>query len=65
MLETPVALNAGTHYSDLAARFDDTPTDAILLVGSPADVERARKSRNFEGVVAWRVTSTPAEERRK
>ncbi len=65
VLETPVALSAGTHYSDLAARFDDTPTDAILLVGSPADVDHARKSRNFEGVVAWRVTSAPAEEKRK
>ena len=65
VLETPVALSAGTHYSDLAARFDDTPTDAILLVGSPADVERARTSRSFDGVVAWRVTSAPAEQRRK
>ena len=65
VLEAPVALSAGTHYSDLAARFDETPTDAILLVGSPADVERARKSRNFDGVVAWRVASSPVEERRK
>jgi hypothetical protein len=65
VLETPVALSAGTHYSDLAARFDDTPTDAILLVGSPSDVEQARKSRNFDGVVAWRVTSSPVEERPK
>ncbi len=60
LLQSPVALSAGTHYSDLAARFDATPTDAILLVGAPADVERARKVRNFEGVVALRVKSAPA-----
>jgi hypothetical protein len=64
VLEAPVTLSAGTHYSDLAARFDETPTDAVLLVGPPADVERARASRNFDGVVAWRVTSTPSEENR-
>jgi hypothetical protein len=64
VLEEPVTLGAGTHYSELAARFDETPTDAVLLVGSPADVDRARASRNFEGVVAWRVTSTPSEEHR-
>jgi hypothetical protein len=64
VLEAPVTLGAGTHYSDLAARFDETPGDATLLVGSPADVDRARASRNFEGVVAWRVTSAPSEEHR-
>jgi hypothetical protein len=64
VLEAPVLLSAGTHYSDLAARFDETATDAVLLVGSPGDVERARASRNFEGVVAWRVTSTRSEENR-
>jgi hypothetical protein len=64
VLETPVALSAGTHYSDLAARFDDTPTDALLLVGPPADVERARRVRAFEGIVAWRVASASPEETR-
>jgi hypothetical protein len=64
VLEKPVTLSAGTHYSELAARFDEAPTDAVLLVGPPADVARARASRNFEGIVAWRVTSTPAEENR-
>jgi hypothetical protein len=64
VLEAPVTLSAGTHYSDLSARFDETPIDAWLLVGSPADVERARMSRSFEGIVAWRVTSAPSEENR-
>jgi hypothetical protein len=58
-LLAPVSLGPGTHYSELAARFDDSPTDAVLLVGTPADVERARTTRNFEGVIAWRVRSEP------
>jgi hypothetical protein len=58
-LLAPVSLPAGTHYSDLAARFDDSPEDAVLLVGAPASVDRARGTRNFEGVVAWRVRSAP------
>ena len=51
------ALEPGTHYSELAARFDDSPTRATLVVGDPAAVDRARRTRDFGGVVAWRVTS--------
>ena len=51
------ALEAGTHYSELAARFDNSPTRATLVVGDPAAVDRARRTRDFGGVVAWRVTS--------
>lgn len=58
-LLAPASLTAGTHYSELAARFDDTPTDAVLLVGPPAAVDRARATRNFDGVLAWRVRSAP------
>ncbi len=58
-LLAPTVLGSGTHYSELAARFDDTPTDALLIVGSPEDVTRARATRNVEGVVAWRVRSAP------
>jgi hypothetical protein len=58
-LLAPAALSAGTHFSELAARFDGAPTDALLLVGSPDDVARARATRSFEGVVAWRVRSEP------
>jgi hypothetical protein len=60
-LLAPTELAAGTHFSELAARFDDTPTDARLLVGSPDDVSRARETRQFEGVVAWRIRSEPRE----
>jgi hypothetical protein len=60
LLQSPVALSLGTHYSDLSARFDDAPTDAMLLVGPPEAVERARRDRVFEGVVAWHVKSERA-----
>jgi hypothetical protein len=53
----PASLQAGTHYSERAARFDATPTHATLLVGAPAAVDRARRTRDFAGLVAWRVTS--------
>jgi hypothetical protein len=56
-LLAPVSLGPGTHYSELDARFDDAPTDALLVVGAPDAVARARATRNFEGVVAWRIRS--------
>ena len=58
-LLAPSALEAGTHYSELAARFDDSPTRATLLVGTPDAVDLARQTHDFGGVVAWRVTSEP------
>jgi hypothetical protein len=61
LLLAPAELAAGTHLSELAARFDDAPTDALLLVGAPDDVARARATRRFEGVVAWRVRSNANE----
>ena len=60
-LLVPTELTAGTHFSELAARFDDSPTDAVLLVGAPDDVTRARTTRRFDGVVAWRIRSQRAE----
>jgi hypothetical protein len=57
-LLTPVDLATGTHLSDLAARFDSTPTDAELLVGSPEEVTRARATHRFEGILAWRIDSS-------
>jgi hypothetical protein len=57
VLLAPTSLSAGTHYSENAARFDATPTRATLLVGAPAAVDRARRTRDFSGLVAWRVTS--------
>jgi hypothetical protein len=57
VLLLPASVTAGTHYSERAARFDATPTHATLLVGAPAAVDRARRTRDFAGLIAWRVTS--------
>jgi hypothetical protein len=59
LLQPPVTVTAGTHYSDLSARFDEAPAGAMLLVGPPEAVDRARKVRSYDGVVAWRVRSAP------
>ncbi len=58
-LLAPASLAAGTHYSEFAARFDDARADAVLLIGPPAAVNRARETRTFDGVIAWRVRSAP------
>jgi hypothetical protein len=59
VLLAPAALGTGTRFSEQAARFDEKPTRATLLVGTPAAVDRARRTREFSGLVAWRVTSDP------
>lgn len=59
VLLAPVALSPGTHYSEGAAHFDETPTKATLLVGSPNAVDRARRTRDFDGLIAWRITNEP------
>ena len=60
-LLAPASLSPGPHLSELAARFDDSPTDALLLVGSPDDVARARATRQLGGLLAWPVRSAPRE----
>jgi hypothetical protein len=50
-------LTAGTHHSGLAARFDSSPTRATLLAGAPDAVDRARRTRDFTGLLAWPVRS--------
>jgi hypothetical protein len=57
-LLAPAELTAGSHLSELSARFDDSPTDAMLLVGSPDDVALARTTRTFDSIVAWHVKSS-------
>jgi hypothetical protein len=59
VLLAPAVLTAGTHYSEESVRFDASPTRATLLVGDPSAVQRARGSRDFKGLIAWRVTSEP------
>lgn len=52
VLLAPTTLEAGTHFSERAARFDDAPTEGFVLVGHPDAVERARKTRRFDDVRA-------------
>jgi hypothetical protein len=50
LLFAPALVEAGTHFSERAARFDDTPTEGWILAGHPDDVERARATRAFDQV---------------
>jgi hypothetical protein len=59
VLLAPAVLVKGTHDSEQSARFDATPTAAMLLVGDPVAVQRARQTRDFSGLVAWKVTREP------
>jgi hypothetical protein len=52
-------LDAGTHFSEQAARFDDKPTDGWVLAGAPEDVERARRTREFLGVAVLPILASP------
>jgi hypothetical protein len=59
VLLAPAVLATGTHDSERSARFDATPTHATLVVGDPGVVQRARQTRDFSGLVAWKVTREP------
>lgn len=50
VLLAPTMLRPGAHFSERAARFDDRPEAAVLLAGPEADVEVARKTRDFSRV---------------
>jgi predicted anti-sigma-YlaC factor YlaD len=57
-LLAPAVVPAGVSLSELAARFDASPTRATLLVGAPEKIDSARRTRNFGDLAtAWRVTS--------
>jgi hypothetical protein len=55
LLLAPTELEAGTHFSELAARFDDNPTTGFILVGEPDRIERARTTRDFTGLTVLRI----------
>ena len=59
VLLAPALLEPGTHYSEREARFDASPTHATLLVGAPGAIESARRTHDFKGLIAWRVSSDP------
>jgi hypothetical protein len=47
--------DAGTHFSEKSVRIDEREASGTMLVGTPADVRRARESKNTAGVRALRV----------
>jgi hypothetical protein len=55
----PKPLGAGTHFSELSARFDEHPTRGWLIAGEPAAVESARSSKQLEGLSLVRVEVEP------
>lgn len=56
VLLAPTMLRPGAHYSERAARFDAHPEAGVLVAGPEAEVEAARKTRDFS-----RVTVLPVE----
>lgn len=48
-------LQPGTHFSDRAARVDASPTNGLLLVGSPEAVAHARASGRFDEVAVIHI----------
>jgi hypothetical protein len=56
VLLAPTMLRPGAHYSERAARFDAHPEAGVFVAGPEADVEAARKTRDFS-----RVTVLPVE----
>lgn len=55
VLLAPTLLEAGTHLSERAARFDDAPTEGVILAGPPDAVETARATRTFDGLTVLTV----------
>lgn len=51
----PALLAPGTHLSERAAAVDDHPIDGVVIAGIPADVERARATRDFTGVTVLAI----------
>jgi hypothetical protein len=54
----PEELDAGTHFSEKAARFDAEPTRGWVIVGSPDAVRAAEESGIPSGVVALPLSYT-------
>lgn len=54
-LVVPTLLDGGTHFSELSVRFDESPTDGVLIVGDPDAVARARATHDLRGVRVLRL----------
>jgi anti-sigma factor RsiW len=58
-LLTPAIVEAGTHLSERAAQFDETPTEGWILAGHPDDVNRAKLTRTFDDVSVIPILREP------
>lgn len=58
-LSPPAFVEAGTHFSADALRFDRGPNGGFVVAGTPEAVERARQTKRLDGVVAARIVDEP------
>jgi hypothetical protein len=58
-LMPPQMLPPGTHYSPHAVRFDDAPSDAWVIAGTPQAVDQARRTRRLENVTVVPLAVEP------
>jgi hypothetical protein len=58
-LMAPTQRARGTHFSEKSARIDDRPSGGVLVVGTPAEVARARSQKDFSGLVSLRIEWEP------
>jgi hypothetical protein len=54
-LSPPAFVEAGTHFSAEALRFDRGPNGGHVVAGTPEAVERARQTKRLDGVIAARI----------
>jgi hypothetical protein len=54
-LSPPGFVEAGTHLSVEALRFDRGPNGGVVVAGSPEAVERVRQTKRLDGVVGARI----------
>ncbi len=59
LLLAPALIEAGTHFSERSARFDEHPDEGWIIGGHPDAVSRARASRSFDEVTVIPITVEP------
>jgi len=59
LLLAPALVEAGTYFSERAARFDESPTEGWVIAGHPEEVSRAKTTRAFDEVSVLPVIAEP------
>ncbi|HEU4410166.1 MAG TPA: hypothetical protein VFS43_33230 [Polyangiaceae bacterium] len=54
-LSPPAFVEAGTHFSAEALRFERGPNGGYVVAGTPEAVERVRQTKRLDGVIAARI----------